>query len=325
VLVVAALGVAAYLILPGLLGDKDDPRHPKAATAEAAVTGFFDALKVADTELALEYVQDKPTDTTFINDEFYQTMIDKYPLGELVIISSTPYGDPVEEYAISISVDVGGDTIYTDVWVAKVDDYYLLTQAITTVTLENTTAPSPLSLGGIPLEGLVSMQLLPGYYTVEMEEHDLLELTNPELEAVPNVSYYEDSFAFKFDLKQSIKTHISSAAQNVLDGCLAAKTLELTACSVGWSMSANSQIDPATIEWTVSSSNTGKQPKDATWKYDLSARVARADLNLKLYSSSDSWDGKSYSGYQTILSVEVGFANLNTLTVEFIPDPDNPG
>jgi hypothetical protein len=315
VVLVAALGVAAYFILPGLLAD---PRHPKAKTAEEALNGYFAALKADDIELALEYLKEQPTDTTFMTNEFYQTMLDKHPLDNLFVIDVVDTAE--NEYIAHVTVDVGDqkDTPLT-VGLALVDKHYVLLPGFTTVTLENTTAPSPLTLGGISLADKTSIELLPGIYTVEMND-EVMTLTNPVISAGTNVPDYSGAFAFKFEMKKEVKTQITTAAQAKLDRCLALKTLELIDCNVGFWMSAYPDIDPSTIVWTVSS---GTQPKNATWTYDLNTRVAVATLNVKLHVSAYEYGGRPGSGNQTIDSVVVDWSNLSAIKVEFLPSADN--
>jgi len=320
----ALIGVVDQALIIGMVvvatrGGSSDPNDPgggKTATPTApevpqheVVEGFLQALASGDAATAISYMEDAPSDATFVTNQVLAKSLDMAPLTN---ISVTPVTDPDETW-VNATYNLGDKSVSTSYEVRVAGDVYLLTNATVKADVSGIYRRDiGASINGVSLAGTTvsSVELFPGVYQLELE-NPLLMLSNDRF----TVTGPDDSAVWDADysLAEDAQAKLAAAAKSRLRGCVGEKKL-WTSCEFGVP-NPPGKVVKSSINWKISSGNSDYS-KAKFELYDATTAIANKKVSVNC-----NWrtSGARYKLKKPIAikAVVVDFSDPDNLVVSF--------
>ena len=257
---------------PGGGGKTPTPTAP-AVPQDEVVKSFLEALAGGDAATAISYMEDAPSDSTFLTNQVLAKSLD---LGPLTNISVTPATDPDTTW-VDASYSLGDKSVNTSYEVRVSGDVYLLTNATIKADVSNIYRRDiGGSINGVSLAGATvsSVELFPGVYQLELD-NPLLVLSNDQFTITgPDDSAVWDA---EYALAEDAQAKFAAAARSRLRGCIAEKKL-WTSCEFGVP-NPPGKVVKSSINWSISSGNSDFS-KAKFELYDATSVIANKKVSL---------------------------------------------
>jgi len=316
--VVAAIAIGAYFYVIG----PDDPTKPvvagEAATPQAAVRGYLQALAAGNSHDAMSFLDVADFDSTFMTDSVLTASNAANPITN--IVTTKDPGSARRSATVTANYQIGQQTVSADFAVALVGQYYLLESGFQAVDLSHIYAPGVgMALNGALIDTKTSsssiVNLLPGTYQLTVT-NSLLTVSHGQF-IVTDPHSTTSLFDTVVTLSSDAPSKLAAAAKSTLDGCMAEQEI-LTSCNFGYSgLSANDQPIQSSIKWSFTQGNSDFST--TTFQYNPAANPAQADasVGIRVRVVAENTAQQSYFGDQKITSVHIDFSNPNDLIVSF--------
>lgn len=167
---VVLLVVAIVVGIVSFSGGGDGETRPAggAATAEAAVKGYLEALSKGDAEAALSYSADQPASKEFLTDDILKKQIAQWPVGNIRILNSEDMGGVMAR--VHVAANFGDQTSDETILVKKTDGSWKLSTAAVKLSLDQNGilagALRTLSLFGKPASNMSVAYVFPGWLDI---------------------------------------------------------------------------------------------------------------------------------------------------------------
>lgn len=252
VLIVALTVVVAFAL--ALVTGRLDGWPGRAKDPAATVSAYLTAVASGDAVKALSLAENPAVAEDWLSPEFAQRTAVQFPL---VDINVEPATASAAEVTVMASYRIGPES-YRQPFLLVDRNGWKLARATSTVTVTAIPAGLGLELNGKSVRSGETFEVLPGHYEVT-EDLELLDVDRKLLQ----VSGTGLTLAVSVHavLPEAGRGAVKDAVTDSLAACIAQKALSPAGCPNRYDESVLGEIDPSTIEWTITSARFNGEPE----------------------------------------------------------------